>query len=95
MPWLTVLIQLPTFAVLAWLFARGRPARSCLPVLAGSLLMAIAATAWAYQVADRSHGPIWPQVLAALTGYGVFLLALGLAWLLLGLRVLGTDRSIS
>ncbi len=80
MPWLTVLIELPVFAVLAWLFARGRPFAYAGPALAGSLLIALAATGWAFQVADRAHGPIWPQVLAALAGYGVFLLALFLAW---------------
>lgn len=80
MPWLTFLIELPTFLVLGWLFARGRPISYALPVLAGSLLMALAATGLAFQYADTSHGPIWPQVLAALAGYGVFLLALLIAW---------------
>lgn len=82
LPWLAFFVELPTFAVLAWLFARKRPARYALPVLGGALLMALAATAWGYQAADRSHGPMWPQVLAALTGYGAFLAALFLGWLL-------------
>ncbi len=81
MPWLAFLIELPTFAVIGWLFARGRAPRHAWPALAGSLLLAFSATVWAFGVADRSHGPMWPQVLAALAGYGVFLLAMLTAWL--------------
>lgn len=81
MPWLAFLIELPTFAVIGWLFARGRAPRHVWPALAGSLLLAFAATLWAFGIADRSHGPMWPQVLAALAGYGVFLLAMLVAWL--------------
>jgi hypothetical protein len=73
-------IQLPTFAVLGWLFARGRARRHWLPALAGALLLALAATAWGHGLADAGHGALWPLVLATVTGYGVFLLALGLAW---------------
>lgn len=73
-------IQLPTFAVLGWLFARGRDWRHWLPALAGSLLLALVATAWGHGLADHGHGALWPLVLATVTGYGAFLLALGLAW---------------
>lgn len=82
LPWLSFLIQVPTFAVLAWLFARGRPRRVWLPVCAGALLLSLAATLAGFAAADTGHGPMWPQVLAALAGYGAFLAALGLAWLL-------------
>lgn len=82
LPWLAFLIELPTFAVLGWLFARGRAFRYAGPVVAGSLLVALAATVWSFGMADRSHGMMWPQLLAALAGYGAFLAALGLAWLL-------------
>lgn len=82
LPWLAFIIELPTFIVLAWLFARGRPARYAMPVLAGALLMALAVTVLSYEAADRSHGPMWPQVLAALNGYGAYLAALLLGWLL-------------
>lgn len=82
MPWLAFLIELPTFAVIGWLFARGHSPRHTLPSLAGSLLLALAATLWAFDIADRSHGLMWPQVLAALAGYGVFLGMLLVAWLL-------------
>ncbi len=82
MPWLAFLIELPTFAVIGWLFARGRAPRHVWPALAGSLLLAFAATLWAFGVADGSHGPMWPQVLAALAGYGVFLLSMFVAWLI-------------
>lgn len=82
MPWMAFVIELPTFAVIGWLFARGRPARYTAPLLAGSLLLALVVTIWAFGLADRSHGPMWPQVLAALAGYGVFLLAMTLGWLL-------------
>jgi hypothetical protein len=70
------------FAVLIWLLLRVRPACHAWPVAAGSLLLALAATIAGFDQADRSHGLMWPQVLAALAGYGVFLLALGLGgWL--------------
>ena len=82
MPWLAFLIELPTFAVIGWLFARVRPRRHALPALAGSLLLALAATGWAFAIADDRHGAIWPQVLAALAGYGTFLLAITLAWMI-------------
>lgn len=82
MPWLAFIIELPTFVVIAWLFARGRPARYALPVVAGAIVLALAATGWGFQAADRNHGPMWPQVLAALAGYGAFLAALLVAWLL-------------
>ena len=81
-PWLVFVIELPTFAVLAWLFARKQSVRYAWPVLAGALCMALAATAWGYQAADHSQGSMWPQVLAALAGYGAFLAALFLGWLL-------------
>lgn len=82
MPWLAFIIELPTFVVIGWLFARGRPARYALPVVAGAIVLALAATGWGFQSADRSHGPMWPQVLAALAGYGAFLAAVLVAWLL-------------
>lgn len=80
LPWLSFLIQIPTFAVLIWLFARGRPRRVWLPASAGALLLSLAATLAGFAAAATSHGPMWPQVLAALAGYGAFLTALGLAW---------------
>ncbi|MDZ3824223.1 MAG: hypothetical protein U0S76_11510 [Pseudoxanthomonas sp.] len=80
LPWLSFLIQVPTFAVLVWLFARRRPRRVWLPACAGALLLSLAATLAGHAAASASHGPMWPQVLAALAGYGTFLAALGLAW---------------
>ena len=45
---------------------------------AGSLLSLY----WSFDYADRSHGALWPQVLATSVGYGVFLLVLAVAfWL--------------
>lgn len=79
-PWLSFVIQVPAFAVLLWLFARGRPRRVWLPAGAGALLLSLAATLAGFAAADTGHGPMWPQVLAALAGYGAFLAALGLAW---------------
>ena len=79
-PLLAILIELPTFAVLAWLFSRGRPGRYWLPVVLGALVLALATTLWSYDIADRQYGLLWPQILAALNGYLVFLLALLLGW---------------
>lgn len=79
-PWLAFVIELPVFAVLAWLLRRNTPARQAWPVAAGAALLALAATLAAFAWADRSHGAMWPQVLAALAGYGVFLFAMGMGW---------------
>ncbi len=82
LPWLAFVIQIPVFAILGWLFLRRRPASWGWPVFLGALVLTLAATTWGFQAADRSHGLMWPQVLAAVLGYGVFLAALGFGWLL-------------
>lgn len=82
LPWLAFIIQIPVFAIVGWLFLRGRPARWGWPVFLGALVMTYATTIWAFHAADRTWGLMWPQVLAALLGYGVFLAAVGIGWLL-------------
>ncbi len=82
MPWLAFVIQIPVFAIIGWLFARGRPARWVWPVLLGTLVLTFATTIAVFHGADRSYGLMWPQVLAAVLGYGVFLAGVGLGWLL-------------
>ena len=46
----------------------------------GALVIALAAFIaslhWAHAYADRSHGGMWPQILATSLGYGVFLAVL-------------------
>lgn len=81
MPWLTFMIEVPTFIVISWLFLRGRPPRYGWPVVMGSLVLAFVATTWGYRTADPSHGRMWPEVFAALAGYGAFLAALFIGWL--------------
>lgn len=81
-PLLAFLIELPTFAVLAWLLARGRSVGYWLPSVLGAFLLAFATTLLSYGVADRQFGLLWPQILAALNGYVVFLAAMAIAWLL-------------
>ena len=88
MAWLSLLLFLPWFAVLGaiyWIWPRQpRPAARRvfdLGVLAGSLLLSVAAMHWGYRIgmADTGSGPIWRQVLAVLYAYGAFLAVLALA----------------
>lgn len=76
LPLLAFIIEFPTFAVLAWLYLHGRPKGPAWAVLLLALAAALAATLWGFNTADRSTGLMWPQVLAALAGYGAFLLVL-------------------
>lgn len=75
-PWLAFFIELPTFVVIAWLYLRGRPAGKAVPVVLLALVATLVTTAWGFRVADPGFGMMWPQVLAALGGYGAFLVVL-------------------
>ena len=73
-PWFLIL------CVLYWLYPRQpRHARRRwydAGALAVALVAFIASLHWAHGYADRSHGGMWPQILATSLGYGVFLVVL-------------------
>lgn len=87
--YLTVLLFLPWFAILGTLFwmlprtprdaARRRFDTVALALCVAAFVLSVD---WAMGHADRSHGQLWPQILAVSVGYGVFLAALGCAALL-------------
>lgn len=89
MTYLAAALFLPWFLVLGtlfWLYPReprtaARRAFDGVALLLAALAFVLALR-WAHAHADPSHGGMWPQVLAASVGYGVFLLALCTAWLL-------------
>ena len=88
---LALILFLPWYALLGWLFwrlrARGAQARRKLVVLAllvVALLAAGVAGIWAFGHADPAAGAIWKQVLACVVGYGVFLGVLVAGFALLG-----------
>ena len=56
--------------------------RHVLAALALAVLACIASLHLSFDAADRSHGHLWPQVLATSVGYGVFLGVLAGAMLL-------------
>lgn len=81
---LAFLMLLPWFAVLGWIYwasnrelprARGFD----LAALALSVLCSVIAMWWSLAFATREFGGLWPQVLASLAAYGMFLLILGIA----------------
>ncbi len=79
-PHLALILFLPWYAVLAWLFwramASGANARRKLAVLAFiafAFLAAAVAGVWAHDNADTSVGALWKQLFASSVGYGAFL----------------------
>ena len=86
-PTLALILFAPWFLILSllfWLFPRDPrgPARMRFDIAAIllSLLAFLASLHWSFAYADRSHGHLWPQVLATSVGYGVFLAGLGIAY---------------
>ncbi|MCJ0826741.1 hypothetical protein MQC88_12390 [Luteimonas sp. 50] len=86
MPDLALILFAPWFLILSvlfWVYPRQpRDARRRLFDIAAlllSLLAFIATLRWSHGYADRQHGRMWPQILATSAGYGVYLLALGIA----------------
>ena len=73
-PWFVIL------SVLYWLYPRQprHAARTCFDVIALALAFAgcLASLYWSFDIADRSYGHLWPQILATSVGYGVFLAVL-------------------
>jgi hypothetical protein len=87
LPVLALILFAPWFLVLSGLFLlyprqpRGAARlRFDLAAIVLSLLAFVASLHWSFDYADRSHGPLWPQVLATSVGYGVFLAVLGIAY---------------
>lgn len=84
---LTLILFLPWFAILAtlyWLFPR-QPRGAArvlydLATLALSVAVFLWSVYWSIDNADTSHGRMWPQVLATALGYGVFLAAITVAF---------------
>jgi hypothetical protein len=85
---LTLILFLPWFAILAtlyWIFPR-QP-RGAARVLYDVVSLALSVAAflwsvyWSIENADTGYGRLWPQILATALGYGVFLAALALAFL--------------
>ena len=89
MPVLALILFTPWFLILSvmyWVYPRQpRDARRRL-FDAVALLVAFVAFVfslhWSFGIADRSHGHLWPQILATSVGYGVFLAVLTAAFFL-------------
>ena len=89
LPMLALILFAPWFLILSalfWLFPRqprgAARLRFDIAAIVVSLLAFVASLHWSFGYADRSHGHLWPQVLATSVGYGVFLAVLGVAvWL--------------
>ncbi len=85
MAWLSLLLFLPWFLLLATLFwwypRQPRTSRRRIfdaTTLLLALLSSVLAMHWGFRsgMAQRGAGPIWPQVLAVLYAYGAFLAVL-------------------
>ena len=89
LPLLALILFAPWFLILSalfWLFPRqprgAARLRFDIAAILVSLLAFVASLHWSFGYADRSHGHLWPQVLATSVGYAVFLAVLGAAfWL--------------
>lgn len=88
MRYLALILFVPTFAILGWLYWRfpralARTAarrRFDVAALALASVLTVVALEWAMSVRFPGSGPIWPQVFAVLAVYHVFPLVLALAW---------------
>ena len=88
-PTLALILFAPWFLILStlyWLYPRQprNPARRRFDAIALLLAFAgcFASLHWSFDIADRSYGPLWPQILATSVGYGVFLAVLAAAFFL-------------
>jgi hypothetical protein len=90
MSFLALILFAPWFAILGWVYWKYpkshvvSSSRRRLDI--GALLLAVALSAaamrWSYFLPFENAGPIWPQVIATLAGYHVFLLVLLIAYLI-------------
>ena len=86
---LTLILFLPWFLVLSILFwvyprqPRDRARRRFdVAALAAVLAAFLASVYWSHANADPAHGHMWAQILATAFGYGVYLAAMAVAFLL-------------
>lgn len=84
---LGLLLFLPWFLILGVLYwVYPRQPRHAARVLFDLAALALSTAAfvwsihWSQDIADRSHGRMWPQILATSLGYGVFLAAMTTAF---------------
>jgi hypothetical protein len=85
---LALLLFAPWFAILGWAYLSYpkshavTPARRRLDIAALSLavLFSALATRWAYYLNFADAGTLWPQVIATLAGYHIFLAVLAVAY---------------
>jgi hypothetical protein len=84
---LSFILFLPTFAIVGAIYcAWPRAPRGAMRWLAdlGVLVLAAAASIvamrWGFDASTGSGGHLWPQIVATLLAYGVFLAVLALAW---------------
>lgn len=87
LPVLALVLFAPWFLILSalyWLYPRQPRTAARRRFDAIALLLAYAGCLlslyWSFDYADRSHGALWPQILATSVGYGVFLLVLVVAF---------------
>ncbi|HQX24208.1 MAG: hypothetical protein KA911_03515 [Xanthomonadales bacterium] len=94
MRYLALILFVPTFAILGWLywhFPRELPRSAArrrfdLAAMALATLLTVLALEGAMATRFPGTGPIWPQVFAVLAVYHVFPLVLALAWWVRGRR---------
>lgn len=94
MRYLALILFVPTFAILGWLywsFPRGLPRSAArrrfdLAAIAVALVLTVLALETAIDTRFPGTGPIWPQVFAVLAVYHVYPLVLALAWWARGRR---------
>lgn len=86
---LTLILFLPWFLILSalfWIFPRqprGHARRLYdLVAIAAALALFVASLHWLQEIADPAHGRMWRHILATAAGYGVFLAAMLVAFLL-------------
>ena len=84
---LALILFLPWFLILGVLYwVYPRQPRHAARVLFDLAALALSTAAfvwsiyWSQDIADRSHGRMWPQILATSLGYGVFLAAMTTAF---------------
>ena len=99
MSFLALILFAPWFAILGgvyWAFPRSHaltPARRRFDVaiLVIAVAASVAAMLFAYRLPWENAGPLWPQVVATLAAYHVFLLVLAFGWYVRGRKFARPD----
>lgn len=81
---LATILLLPWFLILCWVYwrlgrAHGDAAAFDQLAILASIVLALISGYWGLVWADPAYGRLWPQILASLLAYGVFLAVLALA----------------